>query len=166
MMGKGERHRRGFTLLEVLVVVAIGAIVTGLVVLRVGDWPSPQSPERQLERLSALIGAQCEQAMFQSRSRGVRMTEEGYDFWQSASDEGWVPLPDQGLSRSRDWLGEASVELDVAGHQVPLADESEAPQLVCEPLGELSAFTLSLSVGEVRMRLIGERNGRRTLEQH
>jgi general secretion pathway protein H len=155
---------RGFTLLEVLVVVAIGAIMVGLVVLRMGDWRSQADPLGQLERLAALIEAQCEQAMFQSRPRGIRITEEGYDFWQSAS-EGWVILPGDGIHRPRAWQGGVEPELDVSGHRARLSEDVEAPQLWCDPLGEMSLFTLALEAGGSRAELRGSGPGRLALEQ-
>lgn len=157
------RNQPGFTLLEVLVVVAIGAVLVGLVVLRMGDWRGPADPERQLERLVALIEAQCEQAMFQSRPRGIRITEEGYDFWQSAS-EGWVILSGDGINRPRMWQGEVDLTLDVSGYRSRLSDEPEAPQIWCDPLGELTLFTLGLEGGGVRADLTGNGLGRLRVE--
>ncbi|QOC23136.1 prepilin-type N-terminal cleavage/methylation domain-containing protein [Wenzhouxiangella sp. AB-CW3] len=154
---------RGFTLLEVLVVVAIGAIMVGVVVLRMGDWRTEMSPDRQLERLAALIEAQCDQAMFQSRPRGIRITEEGYDFWQSASD-GWVVLSGEGINRPRHWQGGLEPSLDVTGYRARLDEEPELPQLWCDPLGELSLFTLTLEGGGLRASLSADRPGRLRVE--
>lgn len=152
----------GFTLIEVLVVVAIATILTTLVVLRIGDWQSPDDPQAQLERLAALIERQCEQAMFQSRPRGVRITAEGYDFWQATS-QGWVALTGEGLDRPRQWLTERAPELLVEGHGVELSAEPEGPQLSCQPMGELTLFELLLrdsSAPTQPYRLVGNSSGR------
>jgi len=149
----------GFTLLEVLVVVAIGAILTALVFLRLGDWRSPDDPRMQLERLAALIERQCEQAMFQSRPRGIRITESGYDFWQATS-QGWVALAPEGLDRPRSWAAEQGPELLVEGHGVDLAREPDGPQLACQPLGELTLFEIMLRDQTGRYRLVGNGSGR------
>lgn len=154
---------RGFTLLEVLVVVAIAAILTGFVVLRLGDLRSGTAVDRQLERLAALIDHQCEQALFQSRSRGVRITEDGYDFWQSVAD-GWVPLSGDGPARARAWSESAAPALEVSGHRERLDDDREMPQLVCEPLGALTSFTLALEAGDEQARLVSDGSGRLRLE--
>ena len=157
------RDQRGFTLIEILVVVAIGAVLVGLVVLRMGDWRGQADPERQLERLAALIQAQCEQAMFQSRPRGLRITEEGYDFWQSAS-EGWVILSGDGINRPRSWQGNVDLTLDVTGYRSRLSDEPEAPQIWCDPLGELTLFTLGLEGGDLSARLSASGTGHLSVE--
>ncbi len=149
---------RGFTLIEVLVVVAIAAILTALVVLRLGQWQSPDDPARQLERLSALIDFQCEQAMFQSRPRGVRVASDGYDFWQQRA-EGWLPLTPNGSNRPRAFGQDLDVELLLAGYPVDLDDGNEQPQIVCQPLGELTPFELTLQSGRQRWRLRGLSNG-------
>jgi general secretion pathway protein H len=150
---------RGFTLLEMLVVVVIAAILTALVALRLGDWRSPDDPQHQLERLAALIEAQCQQAVFQSRPRGLRVTDAGYDFWQATS-AGWVPLRGDGINRVRDWAGEVSPELLVDGHRLRLDNEPEGPQIICQPLGELTGFEVSLEFDQRRWFLTGRGDGR------
>lgn len=154
---------RGFTLIEVLVVVTIAAVLASLVVLRLGAWSSGVEPSEQLERLAALVDYQCEQAMFQSSPRGIRLTTEGYDFWQSTA-EGWVPVPDDQVARPRAWRGAVDPDLVVEGRSVDLREEPAAPQLVCQPLGELTEFNLALRVNGQRAALAGEPSGRLAVE--
>lgn len=152
---------RGFTLIEVLVVVVIAATLTALVVLRLGQWQSPDNPARQLERLNALIDYQCEQAMFQSRPRGIRIVANGYDFWQRRSID-WLPLAPDGSNRPRQFDGSLEVSLSMAGYRVELGDvtDQSQPQIVCQPLGELTPFELTLQSGTQRWQLVGTANGR------
>lgn len=138
----------GFTLIEILVVVAIAAILATLVILRLGVLQSPDSPELQLRRLAAQIEQQCEQALFQSHPRGLRLSREGYDFWQLLG-EGWAPLPD----RARSWPADLKLRLVVEGHPVNLGQEAQLPQLVCQPLGELTPFDLQLEGQKQRATL-------------
>lgn len=154
----GKTKAGGFTLIEVLVVVVIAAIVASLVILRLGDWRSGAEPVEQLERLAALIDYQCEQALFQSKPRGIRLTTEGYDFWQSTS-EGWAPLPDDEVARPRAWRGEVELDLVVEERGVAIEEEPAAPQLVCQPLGELTDFDLALRLDGQTASLLGEPGG-------
>jgi general secretion pathway protein H len=71
--------QRGFTLLELLVVVSIIAIATAGVAFSLRDSAQTQT-EREAQRLAALL----ESARAQSRTRGVaviwRSTEQGFQF--------------------------------------------------------------------------------------
>lgn len=160
---RGLNEFQGFTLIEVLVVVTIAAVLASLVILRLGTWSSGTEPVEQLERLAALIDYQCEQAMFQSRPRGLRLTSEGYDFWQSTG-EGWVPVPDDAVARPRAWQGPVQLELVVEDRRVEIAEAPAAPQLICQPLGELTAFDLELRVDDRAATLAGEPGGGLSLE--
>jgi len=160
---RSERVPGGFTLIEVLVVVTIAAILAALVILRLGQWRSGAEPVDQLERLAALIDYQCEQAMFQSRPRGIRMTSEGYDFWQTTG-QGWAPVPGDEVARPRAWHGPVDPDLVVEDRRVALEEDPAAPQLVCQPLGELTAFELELRLDGRAASLAGEPGGGLALE--
>ena len=90
---------RGFTLLELMIVVAIIALATAGVSLALRDSDSTQL-EREALRLSALL----ESARAQSRTSGVpvfwRNTGTGFEFI------GVAPAPDtaDGLAHTRNWL--------------------------------------------------------------
>lgn len=164
MAARGHGRGRGFTLIEVLVVVVIAAILASLVVLRLGAWRSGAEPLEQLERLAALIDYQCEQALFQAKPRGVRLTSEGYDFWQPAG-QGWVPVPDDEVARARAWQGGVDLDLVVEDRRLPLDESPPAPQLVCQPLGELTAFDLELRSGDLAAVLVGATGGGLAVEE-
>lgn len=150
----------GFSLIEMLVVITIGAVLAMMVMLRLGAAGGGEEPLRQLQRLAALVEQQCDQAMFQARPRGLRLTARGYDFWQLADGQ-WQPLADTGPGRARTWQGQALISLRVEGHVVGLNVERPAPQIVCQPLGELTQFELELAAaGQPSARLSGFPAGR------
>jgi len=165
------RPARGFTLIEVLVVIAIAATMTALVVLRLGSLPRPDDPEWVLDRLAARIDHQCEQALFQARPRGLRISELGYEAWQSSA-EGWRALPQSGADQAQAFPEGLAVELELAGYPVDLSEvdtsltlevgqvQDVRPQIICHPLGELTPFRLTLSLDRDRWALEGEASGR------
>ena len=153
----------GFTLIELLVVVVIAAVLTGLVMLSLGDWRSAEDPERQLQRFAGLLEAQCDAALFQSRPRGIRITSEGYDFWQGV-DQAWVQLAGDGVNRPRDWPSGLEPRLFVEGRRQALGSEDGVPQIVCQPLGELTAFSLELGDTAASARLTASAGGQLSVE--
>lgn len=77
---KRADYQQGFTLLEILLVVALMAIVSTAVVLTV----MPNDPQRQLEReaqrFAAVMNMAAEQAVMTGTEYGVVTTEAGYHF--------------------------------------------------------------------------------------
>jgi len=166
---------RGFTLIEVLVVLAIAATLTSLVLLRLGSWQNPEDPQRILERIAARMTHQCEQALFQSRPRGLRLTEQGYTAWQGGPD-GWQPLPQRGPDQAQSIPRALDVALELGGYPVELGEGATAgdreepgslrPQIICQPLGELTPFRLILTqAAGPAWSLEGEAGGRLILAQ-
>ncbi len=153
------RRPGGFTLIELLVVVTIGTVLAGIAVLSLGRWGSADEPREQLARLAGLLELQCEQALFQARSRGIRVLDSGFDFWQAGS-AGWAPLPGEGVSRPRAWTAGAEAVLFIEGRRQPLTDTDDVPQIVCQPLGELTPFELELRVADRAARLAVSAGGR------
>lgn len=70
---------RGFTLLEILVVVVIIGVLAAAVVLAV-DGGSARQLDREAERFRALLGQACEQAELGGRDLGVLVRDDGYGF--------------------------------------------------------------------------------------
>lgn len=131
---------RGFTLLELMIVVAIIALATAGVSLALRDSDSTQL-EREALRLSALL----ESARAQSRTSGVpvlwRHTGSGFEFI------GVAPAPDasDGLANTRSWLS--------ADTRALITQPAGAAVLVLGPEPLIAAQRLQLLQGDRRVSL-------------
>ena len=121
----GSSQARGFTLLELLVVVAIIAIATAGVSFALRDSQATQL-EREAQRLAALF----ESARAQSRSSGVPVrwypTPGGFHFDGVPPDA----LPERWLSDTTQVLGTATLQLGpepIIGKQAVVLGSSALP---------------------------------------
>ena len=142
----------GFTLIEILVVVVIVGILTGVVLLGVGGIGSDQAGRRALDRLSASLEMMCDQALLSGSARGLRFHAGGYDFWRYA-DGRWQPLPAGGRPPAALWPDEARANVRIEDLQLRSAGNARLPQVVCSGIEPATPFVVELGRGAQRMVL-------------
>jgi general secretion pathway protein H len=86
---------RGFTLLELLVVMIIIAVMVGMATIGLKrDYKDLLTEDAN--RLKALIMLGRDEALFQARSLGIRFSKDSYDFLIGGETQGsWVPMSDR-----------------------------------------------------------------------
>ncbi len=141
---------RGFTLIEVLVVVVIVGVVVGAATLAISASGSREL-ENAARRAEARIALACERALVSGQDLGFSLIEGSLRFgymlptrWQAVSDS-----PDEAL-RERP-IGEGiALRLTRDGLDVvdaPAGDDliADKPQFICFSSGELTPFELELA---------------------
>ncbi len=136
--------QRGFTLIELVVVIVIVGVIAGTVALSVRG-----SGEREVEnaarRAQALIRLACERALLGGRDIGFTPVRDGLRFGYFETD-GWRPLPPGNQSdelRPRPLGRELALGAERDGEPLMLADEpGREPSFACLSSGELTPFHL------------------------
>lgn len=143
----------GFSLLELMVVVAIIGIMAGALVLSVGIGNEERDQEQEARRLSGLIGLLREEALMQNRDFALELSESGYRFLQyDYLQLRWLPplnerlfldyrLPDERL-RLELALEGRYVTLEPVFEDAPEDDGDHEPQLLILSSGELTPFEI------------------------
>jgi len=91
---------RGFTLVEVLVVIVIIGLVASLVVLGVGS-DERQTTEREAKRLAGALEHAAAAAQWRAETLGVSAEGAGYRFWRRGADDRWTALADDDVLAPR-----------------------------------------------------------------
>lgn len=138
---------RGFTLVEILVVVVIAGILTGTVLLGLGNSGPGRINQRALDRLAASLEVMCDQALLSGAPRGLRFHDEGYDFWRYA-EAGWQPLPRGDRPAAVRWPEARGPRVQVEDLPLRAADNARRPQVVCTGIEPPTPLVVELGRGE------------------
>jgi general secretion pathway protein H len=88
----------GFTLIELMVVLTIIAVLTGMVALRLGNRGREVQHEREVRRLQQAITLAAEEAIIQGRPYGLAVSAHDYRFCRREQGS-WTPIEaDRGLA--------------------------------------------------------------------
>ena len=145
---------RGVSLLELLVAVAILAVVTAGAALAIANAGPERRLEREARRLAALVELACERAQLTGREHGVHLSRAGYGFG-FATPIGWRVLTDGEL---RPRLLDPPMALAASRDDVPLeldAGTPVEPQVVCLASGELTPFEATLELADASLAVRG-----------
>ncbi|MEM7053326.1 MAG: prepilin-type N-terminal cleavage/methylation domain-containing protein [Pseudomonadota bacterium] len=142
------RSVAGYSLIELLVVILIAALLTSLAVLRFSSDNEAERADHSLDRLAASIELLCDQALLTGQVRGLRLSNEGYDFW-SLVDHRWRRLPDDQPPRARAWPDDLPIEIEIEQRRLSAAG-TDQPQLWCSALQPIGELQIRLGSGDAR----------------
>ena len=150
----------GFTLLELLVVVAIIGLLSAAAALSWRAVGNDQEIEQETGRLRSMIDLLREEALMQSRDYGLMFTETGYRFYVFDYRElKWVEPQADRLLEPHPLRPLLSMVLMLEGREVPLERDFESqdienpePQIMLLSSGEVTPFEIEMSRDGVRGR--------------
>lgn len=151
-MGKAQQ---GFTLLELMLVLVIIAVSSSLVMLSYGQADSAKKTALQIaDQLNSMIEFCVDKAAFEGKPLGVLLSADGWQIVQPVQSKNerwrWIPLPgDRRLTLAGEWG--SAIKINVQPFELK---ESETPQILVLPDGQITPFTLALNAQETRQPLV------------
>jgi general secretion pathway protein H len=141
---------RGFTLIEMLVVLMIMGLFVGLV--STITQPDDRAVLRlEAERLSQLLDFAATEAQLTGKSIAWTADGLGYRFWRSSEDSGWSEIRDSELLRARS----LPQGMAISAFRVENMRPQGATRLEFAPEGSSLAFTIGMSLGTERYVVAG-----------
>ena len=152
-------RQHGFTLLEILVVVAVIAIMSGALVLSAASGGIERRLEDEATRLVRVLQVLCDQSVIEARFIGFGVGQGAYAGYELL-DKGWLPVRKAGPLAVHQLPN--SLQLRLGDRDDPLDPViPEKPRCVCAPTGELGALDLRLGLTDknIAWRIALDDNG-------
>ena len=131
---------RGFTLLELMIVIVVVGVLLGMVSLATSVNPARQALQ-DANAMVHVMGQLRERAVLEGREYGLRLSADGYRVMRQG-DRGWEPM-----AMLYRWPENVRPRLLQDGYALSLGADEGAPQLLIYSSDETSAFTLTLGSG-------------------
>lgn len=132
------RHRcRGFTLLELMIVIVVIGVLLGMVSLATGLNPAHQA-RQEAQGIARVIQLMRERAVIEGQEYGVRLSANGYRAMR-LEGRGW-----ESVTAFYQWPENVQPRLEQEGYSLNLGADEGPPQLLMLSSDEISAFTLTL----------------------
>jgi general secretion pathway protein H len=167
---------KGFTLIEILVVLVIMAVVISLAVLSINTTGKDTQLDEESRRIQGLVDILHERALLEGRDFGLRIEPTGYGFLVYSPDKDlWLPLTDEHEFRHRSLPKGVTFQLELDSVAVVLkpveqglssSDAPPPPQVAIAASGEGTPFRLTLlrDATQARAAVNGDAFGKTTQE--
>ena len=142
---------RGFTLIEVLVVVTIIALLVSLVAVKLAP-DARQGVANEGAQLAALLTHARHEAIVIGAPLAWQRTEAGYQFLQRGPDRKWQPMDRDASLRARAFPNGVSV----ASIETPNKAGGGNQTIIFLPTGIADPFRITLMLGEHRVQVASD----------
>ena len=151
-----RRDARGFTLLEILVVVIVIGVIVSAASLSVGVLGRDRESEDQMQRIWAVLRQAREETELQGLDLGMFVSATGYEFLRyDGREQRWVPIESDNLFASRGlpeglrfrlWMETREIVLKPGPVDRSDKDEDEKwlPQIFVLSSGDIVPFELQV----------------------
>ncbi|NOQ77640.1 MAG: type II secretion system minor pseudopilin GspH [Methylococcaceae bacterium] len=160
-------YHRGFTLLELLVVLVIIGLFSGLVMMSVTPNDN-QAVHREAKRFMHIIQLAQDEAIMQGVELGVTVQSDRY-FFSRLQENQWLPLTGDAHLMEYELNPSVTMTIEVEDEMVvqEINEDVFLPAIMVLSSGELTAFKLSLfnqTTPERMFQIIGQENGQLSLQ--
>ncbi|WP_156411356.1 type II secretion system minor pseudopilin GspH [Legionella oakridgensis] len=146
---------KGFTLLEILVVLVIIGITLGFALLAFGDFGEKRRVMMAAEQFANYVKLTQQQAILEASTLGIRFHNQTYQVFRFNTSGHWQAMPPKGIFHIQ------AVPNNTMLHWATEKKKSVSPDIIIHASGDITPFTLYFGSYKVPKlaAVIGQQNG-------
>lgn len=152
----GMTINRGFTLIEILIVIVIIGITVGFALIAFGDFGASRRILFSAEQLANTLKLAQQQAILENSTLGLRIDNTSYQILRFQDSSNWEPISNKGIFKINYFPKNTVITLKTSNK--PLQD---SPAIIINSSGDMTPFTLDFGTNKETMMtvLIGNHDG-------
>jgi general secretion pathway protein H len=160
-MVKYKNIIRGFTLLELLIVIFIMCLASAIIVVSVSGKHNIRETQSFMKLLKAEMQFARKQSILQMKILGLGFDKQHYEFYQYNANQTWSPLKNSN-NYWRVYSIPEDVQLNVSSqNHNQEQDSTKQPQIVFLPNGEVTPFIVTAETENLlkKIQIVGSSGG-------
>lgn len=150
----GMSNKKGFTLIEIMVVLLIIGITISFALLAFGDFGAKRRVMLASEQFVNFVKLVQQQAIMETSTLGIYVDDHSYQALRLDSSSHWQRFPAHSVFRRHVFPTHATVQFN------PKVSLAKDPQIIINESGDMNAFTLAVLIDNDEVAIIeGHHNG-------
>jgi general secretion pathway protein H len=144
------KSARGFTLIEILVVLVIIAVMTGAALYRITVTGVDRGLDIEGDRLCDVVQAANQQSGLEGRDLGIRFIPDGYEVLAfSGFSNKWAAVTDDRTYERHSLPAGVHLAVELEGKaavlKMPTEEEPASPQVIISAAGDASSYRVTFT---------------------
>lgn len=139
----GMSRSKGFTLIEILIVIVIIGITIGFALIAFGDFGESRRILFSAEQLASTLKLAQQQAILETSTLGLRIDNKSYQILKFQNPSNWAPISNKGIFKMTYFPKNTVLTLKTDYRGPP-----GSPSIIINASGEMTPFTLGFGTNK------------------
>ncbi len=149
------KSNKGFTLIEILVVILIVGITLSFALMAFGDFGEKRRILISAEQFNQYVKLAQQQAILETTTLGIGIHKNGYQVMRLSPNAKWLPMSSNSIFHEQHFPKGSVINLQNN------ASSRNSPSIIINSSGDMTAFTMTFGSAKQPsiVSIIGEHNG-------